>query len=122
MRRWLLVFLMALLPLQLSWAAVAVYCQHEQAPARGGHFGHHAHEHHEADAAAGQDGHADKVKNSPLTLDDDCGTCHLGHAQTLLGDAPTLAAPALPPRVARQTALPASHIPALPERPDRRAA
>jgi hypothetical protein len=120
MRRWLLVFLMALLPLQLSWAAVAAYCQHEQAPARSAHFGHHAHEHHHEHAGAGQDGHVDK--KSPLTVDDDCGTCHLGHAQTLLSDPITLAPPALPPRVARQSALPASHIPALPERPDRRAA
>lgn len=119
MRRWLVIFLMALLPLQLSWAAVAAYCQHEPAPARDAHFGHHAHEHHESDAAD-QDGHA--APKSPLTVDDDCGTCHLGHAPTLLNDTITLAPPVLPPRVARQHALPASHVPPLPERPDRRPA
>jgi hypothetical protein len=120
MRRWLLVFLMALLPLQLSWAAVAAYCQHEQAPTQAAHFGHHEHQHHDQGAAKAKEGHGDK--KAPLTGDDDCGTCHLGHVQTLLGDAPAAAPPALPPRVARHGALHGSHIPALPERPDRRLA
>jgi hypothetical protein len=120
MRRWLLVLLMACLPLQLSWAAVAAYCQHEQAPAQAAHFGHHAHQHHDQGAAAKQDGHADKKRLQ--AVDDDCGTCQLGHAQPLLTDAPALAPPALPPRVARQPGLPDSHIPALPERPDWRLA
>ncbi|WP_066343081.1 DUF2946 family protein [Azohydromonas lata] len=119
MRRWLLVFLMAILPLQLSWAVGAGYCQHEQAPAQAAHFGHHEHQHHGNKAAADTDPHA---KKSPLALDEDCGTCQLGHAQTLLSDAPALAPPAHPPRVAAQPALHGSHIPALPERPDRRLA
>jgi hypothetical protein len=118
MRRWLVVFLMAVLPLQLSWAAVAAYCQHEQGPAKAAHFGHHDHEHHD-DGAAGED---ENAKKGPLALDDDCGTCHLGHAQTLLSDAPAMAPPVLPPRVALQPMLHGSHIPALPERPDRRLA
>ncbi|MDZ5457563.1 cation efflux protein, CzcI family [Azohydromonas lata] len=118
MRRWLLVLLLALLPLQLSWAAVATYCQHEKVQA--GHFGHHEHQHHDQGAAQAKDGHGGK--KSPLTADNDCGICHLGHAQTLLGDAPALAPPTLPPRVARHDALPPSHVPALPERPDRRPA
>lgn len=109
---------MAILPLQLSWAAVAAYCQHEKAPAKAVHFGHHEHEHHD-EGAADADPHA---KKSPLAMDEDCGTCQLGHAQTLLSDAPALAPPAHPPRVALQPALHRSHIPALPERPDRRLA
>ena len=120
MRRWLLVLLLALLPLQLSWAAVAAYCQHETAPAQAEHFGHHEHQHHDQGAAKTKDSHG--AKKAPLTVDNDCGTCHLGQAQTLLSDAPALAPPALPPRVARHDALPASHVPALPERPDRRLA
>lgn len=112
---------MALLPLQLSWAAAAAYCQHEKQPARAAHFGHHEHQHHDQGAAKkAKDGHGDK--KATLTVDNDCGTCHLGHAQTLLSDAPAVAPPALPPRVARHGALHHSHIPALPERPDRRLA
>lgn len=72
MRRWLAVLLLALLPVQLTWAAVAPYCQHETT--QSGHFGHHEHHHHaavadEADGASGAD-------KSPLTVDFDCGQCH----------------------------------------------
>jgi hypothetical protein len=43
MRRWLSALLLALMSFQLSWAAVAPYCEHEDALA--GHFGHHQHQH-----------------------------------------------------------------------------
>jgi hypothetical protein len=109
MRRWLLVFLMAILPLQLSWAAVARCCQHE--PAQVVHFGDHEREVHDEGAVA-RDPH---VKKSLLTVDDDCGSCQLCHAQVL-------APPTLPPRVALQPTLRGLHISALPERPDRRLA
>lgn len=48
MRRRLAIVLLALLPLQFSWAAVASYCGHETQAATG-HFGHHGHPQH-ADA------------------------------------------------------------------------
>ncbi len=119
MRRWLLVFLLALLPLQLSWAAVAAYCQHGQVSDRGAHFGHHEHQQAEADA----DGHQHQAAKKGLYAPDcDCATCHLGHAVTLPGEPATAPPPMGPPRVAAQHALPASHIPPLPERPDRRLA
>ena len=44
MRRLVLLFLMLVLPLQWSWAAVASVCQHETGSAAQ-HLGHHAHEH-----------------------------------------------------------------------------
>ena len=44
MKRLFLIILLAVLPLQISWAAVAVYCGHEQGKA-GQHFGHHDDEH-----------------------------------------------------------------------------
>ena len=44
MRRFLLLLLLCLLPLQISWAAVAEYCGHEQDKAAQ-HFGHHDDEH-----------------------------------------------------------------------------
>ncbi len=60
MRRWLILFLLALLPLQVSWAAAATvdYCAHDQGGAP--HFGHHedanAHDHdvHDHDAHASE--------------------------------------------------------------------
>ena len=48
MRRWLAIFLLVLLPAQLGWAAVGVYCAHESGAAAD-HFGHHAHRHTEDD-------------------------------------------------------------------------
>jgi hypothetical protein len=50
MRRLLPVILLILLPLQITWATIIDYCQHEQNPATR-HLGHHAHEHAGADGA-----------------------------------------------------------------------
>jgi len=45
MRRFFLIILVLLLPLQSAWAAATAYCQHEQRPAAKWHLGHHQHEH-----------------------------------------------------------------------------
>ncbi|MDT7838492.1 hypothetical protein [Aquabacterium sp. OR-4] len=104
MRRWFAILLLALLPLQFSWAAVAAYCSHEATP-QGPHIGHHEHHHehhHElqpdlrldasagalADAASGSpaashgaasEGTAAGAASDAATLpglDLDCGHCH----------------------------------------------
>lgn len=81
MRRWIAIFLMIVLPLQLSWAVAASYCQDEQGSGAQ-HFGHHFH--------ADQDGVA--VSPSPLKnkapsqqhADLDCGCAgHLCGAHML---------------------------------------
>jgi hypothetical protein len=82
MRRWLLIFLLLVLPFQFSWAASAAYCQHER-DAQPGHWGHHEHE---PDRSA--DGsRTDDAQNSPGTQPNavlgDCTVCHLGQAQHL---------------------------------------
>lgn len=70
MRRWLAIFLLCLLPLQTSWAAVAVYCGHE-ADAQASHPGHHDHQH------AGQPDEAPQAgKSTAAGVDIDCGHCH----------------------------------------------
>lgn len=45
MGRWLAILLVVLLPLQVSWAAVADFCAHEHGKAAQ-HFGHHDDEYH----------------------------------------------------------------------------
>jgi len=92
MRRWLTVFLLFLLPLQLSWAVAATYCAHEAEPTAS-HIGHHAHRHDapaepssaekgEAAEKAEKAGQAASVADKALScVDDDCGFCHLGHSQ-----------------------------------------
>jgi len=75
MRHWLLVFMLVLLPIQSSWAAVATYCEHETGAAAK-HFGHHdrwvhGHDHDQddtdTDAAAGEVYEAGDL---------DCSHCH----------------------------------------------
>ncbi|NDP60371.1 MAG: cobalt-zinc-cadmium resistance protein [Oxalobacteraceae bacterium] len=93
MTRLLLIFLLTVLPLQMSWAVAAVYCVHEDSVAVQ-HVGHHEHEHKETT----------KTKSLPTSLlaaDADCGVCQLGHvgiAQALPEPMPlTVTAPAYSP-------------------------
>lgn len=73
MRRWFAILLLALLPLQFSWAAVAVYCGHES-DALAQHLGHHEHQH---AGHASAEKHADPAgKDAPAGADLDCGHCH----------------------------------------------
>lgn len=121
MRRWLLVFLVVLLPMQLSWAAVASYCQHESDSATTSqHVGHHEHQH-EADAASAATDLPDTSAN-PMTatgaVDVDCGTCHAGCCTVML-QSPMLVMAKLPSETHSATALRLSSQPAsLPERPN----
>ena len=85
MRAWILGFLLAVMSLQSVWAGVAAYCQH-QADVVTDHVGHHEHKH---STAAGSDA-PDVLKGEPAgsdaslgSADNDCGYCHLSHAQPL---------------------------------------
>jgi len=70
-RRLLFVFLLVLLPLQFSGAALMPYCQHDgQAD---WHLGHHEHLH--AAHAPADDGNAGDDA-APNALDLDCSHCH----------------------------------------------
>lgn len=81
MRRWLTVFLLILLPLQLSWAVAATYCAHEADPAVN-HIGHHEHRHEASTPEKAIEKATEKATDKALTcVDDDCGFCHLGHSQ-----------------------------------------
>lgn len=74
MRKWLAIFLLVFVPLQLSWAAVAGYCQHETEVAAAKHFGHHDHEH---KTVSGKDAAPDPAK-AIGGGDPDCASCHAG--------------------------------------------
>lgn len=105
MRRFFLILLVMLLPLQSVWAAAAAYCGHEQRPAAQWHLGHHQHQHRgdgKAEAynagTRAPDKAPDKAPNKAPNkaaieaaikadgkdhtdakglFDPDCGTCHL---------------------------------------------
>lgn len=85
-KKFLLIFLLAMLPFQFTWSAAASYCQHEESKAVQ-HFGHHVHKHAvSADKAGDQD-------HPQLKVDDDCGYCHLSCQPSVLS-LPILFAPA----------------------------
>lgn len=121
MRRFLTVLLLLVLPLQLSWAAAASYCQHGGAAEVAGHLGHHAHQHVQgADLAAAEEAPQNGDDKAPC-VDDDCAYCHLGCLKTVgapvmvldVAPRPAFDTPAVPPI--------ASHIPAGLDRPNWRA-
>lgn len=84
MRRWLPLLLIALLPLQFTWAATAAYCQHERT-ANTQHIGHHEHEH--KDRAEQSVSSKEKAEKSSVlsskVADSDCGYCHLSNAKPM---------------------------------------
>ena len=145
MRRWLTVFLLILLPLQLSWAVAATYCAHEADPAAR-HVGHHEHRHEAGSAgsagSADPAGHAspdlkvqaddgssvarkggETASDKALTcVDDDCGFCHLGHTQPVASTPLVLPAVTSPADTGSDTQAWTSRGPDRRERPNWRAA
>ncbi len=83
MKRCLAIFLLVLLPLQFSWAAMVGYCQHETGETVQ-HPGHHSHEHASADHPT-----TGENADSSAAIDHDCATCHLGCAAALVSDLKT---------------------------------
>ena len=114
MRKFFLLVLLVILPVQLVWSASAGYCRHETGEARK-HFGHHEHQHSTAQEGASKDG---KVLPS-LGADSDCGVCQLSAAQPVPSTkADTAVISTEPPRLAYGARY-ESYIPSGPERPDR---
>ena len=72
MRRLIAVLMLALLPFQFSWSAVAAYCMHESSTSQSQHLGHHEHQH----EAKGGNGQAEKSSQGADAFDVDCSVCH----------------------------------------------
>lgn len=76
MRRWLAILLLVLLPTQMSWAAVADYCRHEQG-AGANHVGHHDHAAHGHGAVAPEPVDLPDLDAGGLSSGElDCDHCH----------------------------------------------
>ncbi|MCR6476964.1 hypothetical protein NU688_12455 [Variovorax sp. ZS18.2.2] len=80
MRRWLLIFLLFLLPFQLSWAASAAYCQHER-DTQPEHWGHHQDEPNSTDRTHNTDGAKQDTGTQPNGAVGHCIVSHFGAAQ-----------------------------------------
>ena len=114
MRRWLVVLMLLVLPMQFAWAAAAPYCAHEAATAAGKHPGHHQHVHQDGGdvAQAGDDGGGKSVNHT------DCASCQGSAAATLPRPAAELHG--APRDLLHEPPAPRyrSHSPSGPERPD----
>ena len=87
MKKFFLILLLLVLPLQMSWAAASAYCQHEEG--RGArHLGHHGHEHKNNTQAKAEQPPAKKDGGQPHS---DCNFCH-GIGQASFPVTPSLAA------------------------------
>jgi cytochrome c553 len=120
MRRWLLIFLLLLLPFQLSWASASAYCQHER-DTQSQHWGHHEHETRGTDRSHSGEGAQKNSSTQPNAVVGDCAVCHGGYAQHV--DAATEHALDAPPVRQSLRIMPAehfvSHISDVPVRPAR---
>lgn len=117
MKRYFLILLLVLLPIQFSWAIAGTYCAHEEAAAT--HFGHHEHKHEETteDGAKGDGKH--ETKKIQFGLDDgDCDYCHHAPSNAIAAAAPALAQPGLSAHIRTDSPRYSSHIPDLIPRPD----
>ena len=112
MKKLLLIFLLALFPLQASWAAVAVYCQHEAGQAAK-HFGHHDHKHEASSADK-----SDPSGKAAAGLDLDCASCNAGHVQPLMAQTASLPTASAPPPALWRSLSYRSIAASLPEKPN----
>lgn len=118
MRRFLALFLLLLLPLQFSWAAVESYCEHEERVEAAQVAKHVQHAHADI-AAAAADADAGTGTGMDTSIDTGCDSCHChGH---FTGISNRVRAVEPHPSNARPTAALAdtggAHAPARPERP-----
>lgn len=125
-RRIVFILLLAILPVQFSWAAVSAYCRHETGAAAK-HFGHHEHQHQSQHQSQHQNQHKadddsslkDKKAASSAQADKDCGSCQFSAAQPIPTAEPVIPAQSAEPRHLACEFIYGSHIPSGPERPDR---
>jgi hypothetical protein len=76
MRRFVALIILCMLPVQWSYAAVAEYCQHEEAAVAQNHLGHHAHKH--------VDDAPDSKGKKGGFVDLDCPSCQHANATAIL--------------------------------------
>ena len=110
MRRFILLLFVFVLPLQFAWGAAARYCEHESTKAAS-HMGHHAHKHEQATGAAEQ------KTASAGAEDPDCGYCHMGCAQPLATQSPSLDPASASVQVSQQPVASRYRAPSLIDRP-----
>ena len=108
MRKLFAFLVLLILPLQISFAVAAEYCEIEKAD-KGQHFGHHTHK-----GDAGKDSGSKKGK-----AEASCGFCQLGCAQLEVGSFNVLVVASLDVPAAYDAPMPSGHSPPTFDRPPR---
>ncbi|MBA4178702.1 MAG: cobalt-zinc-cadmium resistance protein [Leptothrix sp. (in: Bacteria)] len=112
------VFLLLVVPFQLTWGSAAPYCAHETGVPAKKHFGHHEHKHQAGgEVVSPTDDAADDDDSGAFHAE--CASCHLGCPAFM--PVATPAVQALPDgnTVVHPEPRYDSHIPTGPQRPDR---
>jgi hypothetical protein len=87
MRRLVMIFLLVLMPLQLSWAAMSAYCLHKTDSGSSAQQGdEHQHKHAHLMTDASQQEHSDS--HATGSADADSGVCHAGHGTAIFDSGP----------------------------------
>jgi cytochrome c553 len=107
MKRFFLILLLLMMPLQAAWAAGAVYCSHDEATM---HPGHHVHKH---PSSSSQD------DDTPSGDCDDCDACHHLSASAMLSSQPNLPLPKGAPHMRGELRRYVSHVADLVPPPNR---
>lgn len=120
--RALILLLAFLLPMQLSWSAVASYCQAEKesTPAHLGHHDHPAAETHAQAKSLDSKESKESKESKAGDLDLDCSLCHFCAMKSVQAGSRLLIAP-LATRVSahfKHVSHPASHIADGPDKPN----
>ncbi|RJG07840.1 hypothetical protein D3870_04890 [Noviherbaspirillum cavernae] len=110
MKKFLLILLLAILPLQYTWAAAAAYCEHEK-EVQASHPGHHPHEHQTVDGDSDDQGKVNKVHS-------DCGVCQFSAQASFLTTFPAGVPPGDIGHAVRLPDFYSSHIPDGPQKPN----
>lgn len=109
MRRFFLILLLLMMPLQAAWAAGAAYCGHDEQTT---HPGHHVHKHAPSTTQDQDDG-------TPGEQCNDCDACHHLSASAVLSAQPNLPLPKGAPHMRGELRRYVSHVPDLIPPPDR---
>jgi hypothetical protein len=113
MRFLVMIVLLVLMPMQLTWAALSVYCPHETGSSAP-QIKNHEHQH---QTAANLDDGGDP--HATGSADADAGACHAGHITALFGSGHLLAVSVSSETyTAHQIQVPSPPLLSLPERPN----
>lgn len=120
-KKFLLIFLLFVVPLQYSWAAAAAYCTHEDR--QGGHFGHHVHQHQETAVDASTSAATGEAKSKDMSgkagkQHHDCSVCQFSTQAALPALMPALLTGLPVSHTASEAGVYTSHIPDHPAVPD----